>query len=214
MKTKNNFIYSILIAGIATTTVFTGCKKGENDPFISLKSRTSRLAGEWKVSEGSGENVNNGTKTTWTQTETSKTTVSGSQSTTDQITAEYTFDKEGTYKSKEVRVSKYTVFGTEYTETVTTDEEGVWNFTGGSGDTKEKSQLALQTTKTTTTQSTTPTSTWSGDGTTTSSSTGSAAIVFDIDQLKSKEMVWKYTGSSTSGSNTSSSTGTWTLTAK
>lgn len=28
---------------------FYSCKKGENDPFLSLRSRTNRLVGEWKV---------------------------------------------------------------------------------------------------------------------------------------------------------------------
>ncbi|PKP05206.1 MAG: hypothetical protein CVU11_00680 [Bacteroidetes bacterium HGW-Bacteroidetes-6] len=45
MKTiiKASFIFAVVAA------LFSGCKKGENDPFLSLKSRTSRLSKEWKL---------------------------------------------------------------------------------------------------------------------------------------------------------------------
>jgi hypothetical protein len=45
MKTLVKASFIVAVASI----VFTGCKKGENDPFLSLKSRTSRLAQEWKL---------------------------------------------------------------------------------------------------------------------------------------------------------------------
>jgi hypothetical protein len=45
MKTLVKVSVIVAVAAI----VFTGCKKGENDPFLSLKSRTSRLAQEWKL---------------------------------------------------------------------------------------------------------------------------------------------------------------------
>lgn len=32
-------------------SLFMGCKKGENDPFISLRSRDARLEGEWTLSK-------------------------------------------------------------------------------------------------------------------------------------------------------------------
>ena len=35
---------------ILATFILVGCKKGENDPLISLKTRKSRLSGEWKMS--------------------------------------------------------------------------------------------------------------------------------------------------------------------
>jgi len=48
MKNKL-FVISILLITILTT--ISSCKKGEDDPFFTLRSRTSRLVGEWKVSE-------------------------------------------------------------------------------------------------------------------------------------------------------------------
>jgi hypothetical protein len=44
----------LLIAIIAIPT-FQSCKKGENDPAISLRSRKARLVGEWKLSQGTVE---------------------------------------------------------------------------------------------------------------------------------------------------------------
>ena len=46
---KNSIKLAALALVIAATS-FSGCKKGENDPFLSLKSRKSRAAGEWKLS--------------------------------------------------------------------------------------------------------------------------------------------------------------------
>src|SRR5687768_220910 len=41
-----------LIALVFISLFFTTCKKGEDDPFLSLRSRTNRLAGEWRLSTG------------------------------------------------------------------------------------------------------------------------------------------------------------------
>lgn len=47
---------------------FTGCKKGEEDPFISLKSRDSRVTSKWKLTklEGSSTNTIGGSSFTTT----------------------------------------------------------------------------------------------------------------------------------------------------
>jgi hypothetical protein len=42
-------LIAIIIAGMSTVT---SCKKGENDPFLSLRSRKARITGEWKLSQG------------------------------------------------------------------------------------------------------------------------------------------------------------------
>ena len=39
----------ITMLAAACMIIFTGCKKGENDPFLSLSSRTKRLCKEWKL---------------------------------------------------------------------------------------------------------------------------------------------------------------------
>ncbi|MDD4575741.1 MAG: hypothetical protein PHI36_04870, partial [Bacteroidales bacterium] len=44
---KNYKIILLLLAVFATT--FSACKKGEDDPALSLRSRKARVAGEWKM---------------------------------------------------------------------------------------------------------------------------------------------------------------------
>lgn len=41
--------YIYLIFAILFLTVFPNCKKGDNDPFLSFRSRDSRITGKWKV---------------------------------------------------------------------------------------------------------------------------------------------------------------------
>lgn len=43
LKTQAVVIFAISVIG--------GCRKGANDPFISLRSRTSRLVGAWEIKE-------------------------------------------------------------------------------------------------------------------------------------------------------------------
>lgn len=43
--------YPILLA-LVSLFLFSTCKKGEDDPFISLKSRKARIEGEWRLGEG------------------------------------------------------------------------------------------------------------------------------------------------------------------
>lgn len=94
----------------ASMIIFTGCKKGENDPFLSLSSRTKRLCQEWKLtaSEVTATEVNdsysasqvssfNGT----TVTETTTYTMGGSSTTNTETYAyshEIEFAKDGTFK--------------------------------------------------------------------------------------------------------------------
>lgn len=47
-----------LILTLLTITII-GCKRGENDPLISLKSRTSRLTGSWKLNSASISLIHN-----------------------------------------------------------------------------------------------------------------------------------------------------------
>ena len=55
MKNIKNILTACIILGLAVP-VLQGCKKGEEDPFISFKSRNSRVTGTWtlKSSEMSG----------------------------------------------------------------------------------------------------------------------------------------------------------------
>jgi len=41
----------LVIIFMVTITAFSGCRKGDEDPFLSLKSRTNRLCGKWRLVE-------------------------------------------------------------------------------------------------------------------------------------------------------------------
>lgn len=167
MKKLTQSVLAILVVASA----FTSCKKGEGDPTISLRSRTSRVAGEWKISSEeiksdwtmsatgsattSGSSLEKFTGTTYSGTNTS-----GSVTTTESGTVtenSITFEKDGTFTSKKI----YTVKDTETEDyagvgtltTVTTTDytmssEGVWNFLGKvQADTKNKEEMSLSVTK-------------------------------------------------------------------
>lgn len=208
-----------LIAAVALPAVtFVGCKKGENDPAVSLRSRKGRVAGEWKVSSVEGTSNEAGVITTTTYDGTTWTeTTTGNDPETSQRTINYTFEKDGTFTGKETKIEteSFTIGSQTYTTTVTTnsDMEGTWNFTGGVGEMKNKSQIVLMTNKISVTQTTAST----GNPTETDSYvvtyTGNDAptAMFNIDQLKNKEMIWKTEGSTTS-SSTYTEDMTWVLT--
>jgi hypothetical protein len=198
----------VLAAAVVLPTVFTGCKKGENDPFISLRSRKARMAGEWNVQDGTGKTTTTGSGYSqvedWTydgtKESTTTTTTSGSGSTTstdtDNYTTEYTFEKDGSFKMVQT--------DTDSSPSVVTTTTGVWNFTGGAGDTKEKSQLLIMVNSIT-----------SGSTTTTYEGSEAPTLVYDIDQLKNKEIILKRNGSAPGVFGTTVVTEeSWTLAAK
>lgn len=192
MKTTLKF----LIAAMAISSVgFVGCKKGEGDPFLSLASRKARLAGEWKVTAGTGSDTDNNGTDTWVYNGTTQTTTTSTSNTiTDAFTIEYTFEKDGTFKM---------VYTDNNVTPIVTTTTGTWNWTGGVADMKNKSQVVL----TTLSQSTGSISqTWTGDN--------APQSIMDIYQLKGKEIIFKSEGSSTSSSGTTSSKDEWTLTIK
>jgi hypothetical protein len=47
---------------------FTGCKKGEEDPFLSLKSRDSRVTAKWKLTKIEGSSTNSFAGSSFTTT--------------------------------------------------------------------------------------------------------------------------------------------------
>lgn len=191
-------IFALVISSLSLES----CKKGDGDPFLSLRSRKARVAGDWKVSSGSGTDINGSSTVNWTYNGTNYSE-SGASTLNYGLTIEYTFDKDGTWSSKQVQT---TVIGT-LTITATRDDKGTWNFTSGVGDAKNKSQIVLTTTQSIST---------SGATTETTTYTGSDApsIIVDIYQLKNKEMIWKFDGTTTSTLGNGSTKGEYTLTAK
>ncbi|MEY3425959.1 MAG: hypothetical protein RL679_1317 [Bacteroidota bacterium] len=222
VNTKNMKKLIVLsLAAIALIANLSSCKKGENDPFLSLKSRKARVVGEWTVTkeEGTSQDISkisfggvtvttttnetstyNGTLFTSTSVTTSSAGGNPLENTyNDVYTQSYTFEKDGSFTLETV----YT--GQNYTEKI----EGTWAFVGKSktAELKNKEAIALSITKY---------SDIDNGVTTTYSATGfDDSIIIAIDRLKNKEMVFirESTYSEPNG-DTGSSSLTTTLTAK
>lgn len=146
---KNTVV--LLLSALVIAGSFSGCKKGENDPFLSLRSRKSRLEGNWViVKEEVSETNINGSTTEIMQSVydgkmkiTTTTTTVGALSTTVIDTVKFTvnFDikKDGNYKITAANENKIDIVTTE----------GTWLFLGKSklNDLKNKEAILLTTTK-------------------------------------------------------------------
>lgn len=131
------------------------CKKGENDPFLSLSSRKARFAGEWMLSgynassmntepdgdyQSSTSTLNGSTITTsYSDYDSNSGTTTTNTTTITLNTAEYVINKDGTWTREwsytSVEENSYTDFwGDDIVETTTTvytsNEEGDWSFLG------------------------------------------------------------------------------------
>jgi hypothetical protein len=206
----------LLAAGAFLLTAnLSSCKKGENDPFLSLKSRKSRLSGEWEVtkqdvvkshvnstsiflSNTTTGSYSNGVLTTL-QTNTGTNIITTS---TQAIKSTYKFEKDGTFTLTEI-----TDEGTP--QVVTNVYTGNYTFLGKNKDADLKKKEALYIYYKSWVQSdvnnvsTTVTLTGINTGTT-----------FMIDQLKSKEIILIDENSDKSGTETNTNKTTFTLTAK
>ena len=178
MKTK------VLLLFFAVSLFF-GCKKGENDPVFSLNSRKARLTGVWIVESAEW----NSGDTTWvfdgaylTRTDTNLVNV---------VEYAYTmeFDAAGNYIT--TIVTGYPIDNSDLTlagiscELV---ETGLWNFTGGAGTTKTKSQLLLLNSKTEEICSDQP-----ANVNTVSVTGQNFGLVYTIDRLSDKQLILIYT---------------------
>lgn len=213
---------SVLVL-LAIAFVMPACKKGENDPTISLRSRKARVAGEWKVSSMEATSTNTYTPTSGSTSTSSETTkidgttltmtesdASGTETSTGTVkTYTYTFDKDGTWKSvMETSFTETNSWGTSITATKH-ESEGVWNFLGKVGEDKNKENMSVSTTKVTTTTSYTYTATGSSTSDTDNSvstqtyAANEVVSIWKLTQLKNKEMIAESTEdySSTGSSN-------------
>lgn len=170
--------------------LFDACKKGENDPFISLKTRTGRLKGDWKLTGGTITTTTGSVTTVDTYDgATITTTINGTQVNNEAYTDNITFDKKGRYNRSGV------------TDTVSFAEEGYWAWINKSkdADLKNKEALGMSSTKYT-----------DSNGSVDSDAGFFVAGIWMLDELSSKKMVVIIDGSSTSGSVTTTKKGTYT----
>jgi hypothetical protein len=198
-----------LAAGaLVLTANLSSCKKGENDPFLSLKSRKARVTGEWTVTkmEGTSSTVdssdplsNTSSTTSYDGTTQTGTYTSGiivTPNTPFAYTQTFTFEKDGTFKMVQTAgTASYTM-------------EGNWIFLGKNKNAElaKKEAIMLTTTKETYTDA--------GDSQTESFTGYQNTMTFLIDQLKSKEMILIDESTHVDGVETSTDKSTWTLTAK
>jgi len=173
---------------MVTFVLFNGCKRGEDDPFISFRSRKARVTGKWKMTSikrtynetdifGFKTVIFTGNGSTYTRTEQNSSGPDFSK--TGIFTYEITFKKDGSYKAQ---INWDGDIG---------NIEGKWNFTGGVGDMKDKSQITLYETSYKETDYT-------------STSTGHYFNdTYDLKELRNNKMVWyrKYTDTSNSSWN-------------
>jgi hypothetical protein len=120
------------------------CKKGENDPFISLQSRKARINGNWKLKEGTSRSYYEYKDGTRMETETyiesftssafEKEVYSGSS---------LVYQSQGTYSSK-IEFKKDGSFTWKILEDgFAYSRSGSWNFNSGVGEAKSKELLVL-----------------------------------------------------------------------
>ncbi|MEI6852271.1 MAG: hypothetical protein WCL06_05485 [Bacteroidota bacterium] len=179
----------LLVAFIAIPT-FQACKKGANDPAISFKSRKARLCGDWTLKSGSTTVVSGGSSTVYTYT---GSTVSSSGGGSANYTEAMSIVKDGTFK--------YTIMNNGASRV----SEGQWYFMDGNKDKKIKDKEVVAFYETTITY--TP----AGGTASVSTYVGiSPDYVWQLDELKSKEIIVLTDESSTSGGSTSTRNGTMT----
>lgn len=181
-----------LLMLIAVVFILPSCKKGANDPFLSLSSRKARLTGEWTLKEGQRVETTSTGTTTYTYNGSQVTVTDQYGTSTDTYTEKLTINKDGSFV--------YEMTQGSYNYKI----EGGWYF-GGSNkelELKDKEQIVMLTTKETYTY---------GGNTTIYTYTGSQVntMVATLDKLSGKEMVMNLDGTS-AGSSSTTTTGTMT----
>jgi hypothetical protein len=194
----------VLLVAIIAIPTFQSCKKGENDPFISLKSRKARLVGEWTLKDGSmtftysdgsyDTYTLNGSSITHTEFDPNANPTTTTE--TNPFTEKVTFRKDGSFQL-------------EYTQNgILSTQKGGWFFG------RKNKELDLKNKETVCLAYSDYTSNGSGS-TYISNYTGTYITdnmdVWQIDQLKSKEMTIIYDGTSSSSSSISTTKGTMTF---
>ncbi len=164
MKRKKSTILLVLLS-VVILPLFTGCfGVGEDDPFISFRTRKARVTGNWDVSKyyknvkqsiGTGGSqvilrvITDADKENWMETTSILGTDSVAENTGAILQHKMTFDKNGYFSSvyEYETVKKVTDENTLATTTTTVTykdvTDGTWNFLAGIDDYANKERLAL-----------------------------------------------------------------------
>lgn len=121
--------YPIILA-LISCFLFSTCKKGEDDPSISLRTRKNRLTGEWRLVSGSANLTADGYNDTYTFDGTNVTWTSTLYyPATGKYTLYLVIKKDGTFSVKEVFAG------------ARLEASGTWNFNTGIGEAKKKEKV-------------------------------------------------------------------------
>lgn len=205
---------------------FSACKKYEDGPGLSLRTKKARLAGDWTLSklniveteiESDGDEIvtttetNDGSKVTVTEVFKADGSASSTNSNQGTIAMKLTIEKDGTYSSETETVFTYTytIMSVAYTEqeTKTVTETGYWNFLNGVGDAKKKEQMVFKpSTRTTSTSSviTSPGIPTNNTSNTVTNTLAGEELVYTIALLKNKEIRLKRIETQSSTTTTAS----------
>jgi len=128
----NKKLFALGMIAILLATAFVGCKKGENDPALSLLSRKARISGVWTLTSADysyiKQNNNNTNQTDYTYDGTNLTETEDGDGVSYPYTETLTINKDGSFVY--VTTEQHDdAFNNTYTETYTT--EGFWYFVGG-----------------------------------------------------------------------------------
>lgn len=179
---RNILVIAMVLVG--TILSLNSCKKGENDPFLSLSSRKARLSGEWKLTSAEWTEVGDGDTEIYSFDGTNMTCKEDGDTETYEYSENLLIEKDGTFKNTTEETYNVGVVSSKYTNTV----EGIWFFVDGNKelDVADKERVAFQYEKIT--------NSW-GDQTDTYTYSGKSndnVSLILLDQLKKKEIVIKY----------------------
>jgi len=179
----------LIIAVLALIT--TSCRKGEDDPFLSFRSRKSRLTGEWVLKSGTVVKKS----TSFEDVDTYNGSSVYSSTDTIPYTEVWKFNKDGSFEYKQSNTGN----------TVNNLWEGTWSFGNKDEaiDLKNKESVILRVTRVK----------YEGSlGLYDTYYSGTNCLVYSriIKQLRNKTMTFEIDGSSTSSNPSISYTGTMT----
>jgi len=133
----NKKLFAIGLVAIMLATVFVGCKKGENDPALSLASRKARISGVWNLTSANYtqvevDNKAETTTTIYSYDGTNMTETENGEGVTYPYSEKITINKDGSFKSEINETHTYENWnGDTYTTVSTLTYEGLWYFVDG-----------------------------------------------------------------------------------
>jgi hypothetical protein len=134
VKKQTIFLYLLLVS-----LLFPTCKKGEDDPLFSIRTRTNRISGDWELNSAKWQ-----FNDTITEFESGNLIRKVKDIAIDTVEYLYkmSFLKDGSYTINIESKFKQSHFYSGSPEfTLFVEEKGKWSFTGGYGDTKKGEYL-------------------------------------------------------------------------